>query len=101
MLVVHARARIFGTANSWSLSARAGYAEGRDCDARLEISGDVMNGYHLVITPEGFFTADSWYKTLDEALASASELFGVAAHNWKNVETRDSPNTSLERTHER
>lgn len=98
-LVAQTRARIFGTANSWSLTAHAGYApEGRECGVNLKIAGDAKNGYHLVISPDGFFTADNWYQTLDEALASALELFDVAADNWwKESTAQDSPNTLLER----
>lgn len=71
------------------------------CNIRLEIEGDAINGYHLVKSPEGFFTADNWYQTLDEALASALAVFGVAARDWKESTAQDSPNTSLERTRER
>lgn len=74
--------------------------EGCVCNIRLEIEGDAINGYHLVKSPEGFFTADNWYQTFDEALASALAVFGVAARDWKESTAQDSPNTSLERTRE-
>jgi hypothetical protein len=100
-LVAHTRARIFGTTDSWSLTAHPGSGpEGRDCSVRLEISGDARNGYHLAMSPEGFFTADSWYISQEEALASASELFKVAACAWKETAAQGSPDTSLERARE-
>jgi hypothetical protein len=49
----------------------------------LEIVGDNKNGYNLVMSPAGFFTADHWYESKDDALAAASELFGLARESWK------------------
>jgi hypothetical protein len=101
MLIASTRARIFGTASSWSLTPQPGYSsEGRDCSVELEIQGDPKNGYHLVMAPEGFFTADSWHQSLDEALASAHELFDVIASEWTESAAQKSPNRSLERTRE-
>ena len=100
-LIASTRARVFGTANSWSLTPQRGYSsEGRDCAVKLEIQGDVKSGYHLVIAPEGFFTADSWHQSLDEAFASAHELFEVTARQWAESTAQKSPNNSLERTRE-
>ncbi len=77
------RATIFGTHNSWSLSWRRGFEKaGTECAVRLEIQGDDKNGYHLVKSPEGFFTADDWHATLTEAQRSARELFGVGLDQW-------------------
>ena len=98
-LFASTRARIFGTANSWGLTPQPGYAsEGRDCAIGLEIQGDPKSGYHLVMAPEGFFTADSWHQSLDEALASARELFDVTASEWTESTAQKSPNKSFERT---
>jgi len=49
----------------------------------LEIQGDEENGYHLVMSPAGFFTADEWYKSKEDALAAALELFGIPAGKWR------------------
>lgn len=100
-LIAQTRARIFGTANSWSLTPQPrDSSEGRDCAVELEIHGDAKNGYHLVMAPEGFFTADSWHQSLDEAIASAHELFDVTAREWAESGAQKSPNKSLERTRE-
>jgi hypothetical protein len=100
-LIAHARARIFGTANSWSLTRQPGYSsEGRDCAVELEIRGDAKSGYHLIMAPEGFFTADSWHHSLEEAFASAHELFDVTASEWAESTAQKSPNKSFERTRE-
>jgi hypothetical protein len=100
-LTASTRALIFGTANSWSLAQQPGHSrEGRDCAVKLEIQGDGKNGYHLVMAPEGFFTADSWHQSLDEAFASAHELFDVSAHQWAESTAQKSPNKSFERTRE-
>jgi hypothetical protein len=87
MLSLHARTtvRIFGTRNAWSLAANGrSEADGRNVLVSLEIQGSPRNGYHLVMSPDGFFTADSHYDTLDEALDAGSELFGVAHDGWSS-----------------
>ena len=82
-LVTRTKARIYGTTNSWSLSPLEGHsAEGRECELELAIEGDDKQGYHLIMSPTGFFTADYWYATQDEAVSSASELFGVSSKHW-------------------
>jgi hypothetical protein len=50
------------------------------------------------MAPEGFFTADSWHHSLDEAFASAHELFDVIASEWTESDAQKSPNKSFERT---
>jgi hypothetical protein len=34
------------------------------------------------MSPEGFFSADYWYKTKEEAIESAEELFNVTRSEW-------------------
>jgi hypothetical protein len=51
-------------------------------DVKLEIQGDDQNGYHLVMTPEGCFTADTWHKTRVEAVEEAERIFGVPESAW-------------------
>ena len=48
----------------------------------LEIQGDAKNGYHLVMSPEGCFTADTWHESVEDAKATAEEAFGVPPHEW-------------------
>jgi len=77
------RAVIFGTRNHWSLSWHPGFEmAGTECNVRLEIQGDEKDGYNLVKSPEGFFTADDWHMTIDEARKSAHESFGVEVLQW-------------------
>lgn len=94
-IVTKVNAHIFGSKNGWSLGP-ADAAEGHaaiatECEVLLEIQGTRRNGYNLVMAPTGFFTADSWFKTKQEALESAEELFGVRADEW----TVNQPNASL------
>jgi hypothetical protein len=84
-IVAKVSARIVGSRNDWSLGTDG--FDGRavkttECEVLLEIQGTKRNGYNLVMAPKGFFTADSWFKTKQEALESAEELFGVAADGW-------------------
>ena len=77
------RARVWGTKNAWSLSPfRTADEPNQECDVELEIQGDDRDGYHLVMSPHGFFTADSWHQTKQDALDTASELFGVLPDAW-------------------
>jgi hypothetical protein len=88
-LVAHAKSRVWGTRNSWSLAPHRSFeGDGCECEVDLEIQGDEKNGYHLVMAPAGFFTADRWYETQDNALAAASELFGVGPENWATKKER-------------
>ena len=82
-LVTRTRTRVWGTRNSWSLAPHRGLSgKGCECKVDLEIEGDDQNGYNLVMSPAGFFTADEWYESKDAALAAASKLFGVAHKQW-------------------
>ncbi|MCH9656024.1 MAG: hypothetical protein K0U86_18955 [Planctomycetes bacterium] len=77
------RARIYGTSQAWRLSFQADQTEVfKECEVSLEIQGDRRNGYHLVMSPSGFFTADSWHETRQDALEKANELFGIKFEEW-------------------
>jgi hypothetical protein len=84
-LSVRTRAWIHGTRNAWSLGPR-GDEPGTECEVALEIQGDEREGFHLIMSPAGFFTADNWYRTSEEALRGASELFDVNAEEWKQID---------------
>ena len=56
----------------------------RYVELSLEIQGDEGQGYCLVMSPEGGFTADDWYATREEALRAACELFGVPVDAWRS-----------------
>ena len=74
---------VWGTKNAWSLAPTSETGSlGTLCDVSVEIQGDQRNGYHLVMSPSGFFTADHWYETKTDALDAAKELFGVDHNDW-------------------
>lgn len=86
------KARIWGTTNAWSLTSFAGTQQpNHECCVVLEIQGDDQNGYHLVKSPFGYVTADSWHPTKQDALQSASELFDVdvAVDEWSASKPTD------------
>jgi len=58
----------------------------REVRIELEIQGDDIDGYHLVKTPEGCFTADDWYASKLRALEVAQEEFGVPLDGWERGE---------------
>lgn len=80
-------ARVWGSKNAWSLAAPKGReATSRECDVEVEIQGDERNGFHLVMRPQGFFTADTHSPTLEDVLSQARELFGLEEGDWSKVE---------------
>ncbi len=82
-LVARTRSRVWGSRDAWSFAPhREWEGDGHDCAVELEIQGDDARGYHLVISPAGFFTADSWYETLTDAYEAAVELFDIAPKAW-------------------
>src|SRR4051794_30463291 len=74
---------IRGYANQWKV------AEPSDTSALiqrrvviLKIQGDAKDGYHLVMSPEGCFTADTWHETVEDAKDIAYRIFGVSPDQW-------------------
>ena len=84
-IVVETVSGIVGTQNAWRL-ADDGDGSATRHKVRLEIQGGRKTGYHLVIAPEGFFAADHWYATQQDAIADAEALFGVSAEEWAPIE---------------
>lgn len=79
---LHSRGR-----NSWRLAQPDDSPEDvQDRSVHLEIQGSEKHGYHLVMSPEGLFTADYHYPTQADALEDARELFGVEPTIWQEVE---------------
>ena len=84
VLNARTRAMIFGKpSDAWSLNPDS-YpdSDGIECAVSLSIEGDEKNGYHLIKSPEGFFAADDWYQTLDEAKIAAHDQFGITSDAW-------------------
>ena len=79
-ILATAQAKIFGTPGGWSLEPSGD--ESSDGRVRLEIQGTDEDGDLLIMLPDGFFTADCWFQTRQEALESAEEEFGVLASSW-------------------
>ena len=73
-----------GRPNSWSI-AEAGDANAVELSIELSIQGYSKTGYHLVICPDGYSSADSSYDSIDEAKEDVFEMFGVNQHEWTTV----------------
>ncbi|MFV8784104.1 hypothetical protein ACNKU7_16915 [Microbulbifer sp. SA54] len=74
---------IWGEKNAWSHAPHPG--TNQRCSqslTELEIQGDDQSGYHLVMSPVGYFSADYWYESLQEAKESAEKFFGVTDKEW-------------------
>jgi hypothetical protein len=75
--------RICGSGNAWKVGEPSdSAAQARERPVTLEIQGDAKNGYHLVMSPEGCFTADTWHESIADAKATAEELFNVPPDGW-------------------
>jgi hypothetical protein len=48
----------------------------------LRVQGNKKQGYHLIMTPDGLFTADTHHPDLQDALRAAEEAFGVSPDDW-------------------
>ena len=70
-------ATIYGSERAWSLSPLSTDSEGRCVLVEVEIVGSQRQGFHLVLSPAGFLTADTWHLEESEALESMKELFGT------------------------
>ena len=74
---------IRGSGNAWSVAGPSDPpSRVQDREVVLEIQGDGANGYHLVMSPAGCFTADTWHESIADAKETAAEAFGVSANSW-------------------
>ena len=74
---------ISGNANAWKVAEESDPVSTIEERAvSLEIRGDATNGFHLIVSPSGCFTADSWHETIDDAIDTAHRLFDVRPDAW-------------------
>ena len=75
---------ISGTYNAWKVAAPSDPTSSvQERAVALEIQGVAKKGYHLIMSPSGCFTADSWHETIEEAMDSALRVFDVRPEEWK------------------
>ena len=80
---VRTKALISGTFNAWKVAEPTDpVATIKEREVLLKIQGDTKNGFHLVMGPEGCFTADTWHATVEEAKDTALRLFDVHPKAW-------------------
>jgi hypothetical protein len=67
------RALIWSRGNAWRVAkATDPEDEVREVSVHLDVLGNDVDGYDLVMAPEGCFTADAWYASKMEAIESAA-----------------------------
>jgi len=71
---------VYGVANGWSCSAEHGVRM-TSCEVEFCIQGDGGRGFVFVMMPSGFFAADSWCASLEDALETGED-FGVPRSAW-------------------
>ena len=65
---------IRGSGNAWKVADPSDPpAQVQPRTVTLEVQGDGANGYHLVMSPVGCFTADTWHDSVADARATAEE----------------------------
>jgi hypothetical protein len=75
--------QICGSGDAWKVAGSSDPPERvQERVVTLEIQGDGASGYHLVMSPAGCFTADSWHESISGAKETAAEVFGVASDAW-------------------
>ena len=74
---------IRGYANAWKVAGAADpRANIQDRVVTLEIVGNPADGYHLLMSPAGCFTADTWHESVEDAKGTAAVAFGVSPDGW-------------------
>jgi hypothetical protein len=83
LMLARVATQICGTSNAWKVAELSDSpALVQERMVTLEIRGDRKDGYHLIMSPSGCFTADSWHSTIDDALDTAERLFDVRRDAW-------------------
>ena len=78
------RTQVWGNRNAWSLARPdQSFSPATECEIVIEIQGDTKNGYNFIMSPDGFFTADSWCESLDEAFEDGKQLFDIDRGDWQ------------------
>ena len=74
---------IRGFANVWKVAESSDPpAKVQERTVDLEIQGNEAEGYHLIMSPDGCFTADTWHESVEDAKDTAKEAFGVGLDEW-------------------
>jgi hypothetical protein len=74
---------IRGTSNAWKVAMPSDPAATvQEREVTLEIQGNARDGYHLLMTPTGCFTADTWHETVEDAKDTAHRVFAVPPDGW-------------------
>ena len=74
---------ICGSGNAWKVAESSDPpAAVQHREVALEIQGSAATGYHLVMSPAGCFTADTWHESVADAKGTAAEVYGVSPDAW-------------------
>ncbi len=76
--------KIWGTNRSWSFE-KGSYHQSIMTIVEILLEGNTKDGYFLIKSPKGFFTADEHYDTFDEVMDSANEYFGIKEKDWNKT----------------
>ncbi|KFZ36113.1 hypothetical protein HR45_18275 [Shewanella mangrovi] len=84
-LYAHTNSLIYGNASYWSLSGEHSAAPTSQRHIDLDIIGDTEQGYLLLISPKGLYTAEMWCASLEEAKQHAQQWFAIQTADWRDA----------------
>lgn len=85
-LIYQTQTKNYGSPKAWSLANQSSYKPCTLCKVEIEIEGNPKRGFSLLISPDGFSTADYWFETLEEALECGINLVGASISEWQKIE---------------
>ena len=83
-LTCTAQASIRLLKGGWKIAeAEDGCEYVKSVQVSLSITGNKKHGYHLLMAPDGRSAADAHYDSIEDAMETATELFGVTEADWQ------------------
>ena len=61
----------------------------------LSIEGSSKSGYYLLMTPEGLFTADLHFDSIEEAKEEAENYFELSSIQWQGTRTTNATKSAI------
>ena len=76
---------VYGNASFWSLTSENTQTISSQRHIDLEIIEDAQQGFFLLISPKGLYTADMQCASLAEAKQYAQQWLQIADNDWHNA----------------
>lgn len=78
------KVNVWGNRNSWSLTPTHGdRVDPTEREIVVEIHGNKHDGFIFVMTPDGFYSTDTWLDSLQECFDYGKQLLGLKRKEWE------------------